>query len=137
MKKTLITYLFFILAMSLFITLRVYAGKVYADENKKPATEPVAADLEIDTPATTITPTPAVSQEDPVSPVRDDNEALWHGTIKPVAEFEGLIPRIVCWGDSLTVSLDGKSAYPDILRNLSGCEVVNRNERSLIILKGS
>ncbi|MBR1450449.1 MAG: hypothetical protein IJ591_01905, partial [Lachnospiraceae bacterium] len=62
MKKTLITYLFFILAMSLFITLRVYAGKVYADENKKPATEPVAADLEIDTPATTITPTPAVSQ---------------------------------------------------------------------------
>ena len=125
MKKTLITYLFFILAMSLFITLRVYAGKVYADENKKPATEPVAADLEIETPATTITPTPAVSQEDPVSPVRDDNEALWHGTIKPVAEFEGLIPRIVCWGDSLTVSLDGKSAYPDILRNLSGCEVVN------------
>ena len=126
MKKTLITYLFFILAMSLFITTRIYAGKVYADEKKASATEPVAADLEKDKPATPITPVPVIQEEEgPVSPVKDDNEALWHGTIKPVAEFEGLIPRIVCWGDSLTVSLDGKSAYPDILRNLSGCEVVN------------
>ena len=112
--------------MSLFITTRIYAGKVYADEKKASATEPVAADLEKDKPATPITPAPVIQEEEgPVSPVKDDNEALWHGTIKPVAEFEGLIPRIVCWGDSLTVSLDGKSAYPDILRNLSGCEVVN------------
>ena len=35
------------------------------------------------------------------------------------------IPRIVCWGDSLTESSDQQTAYPDILRRLSGAEVEN------------
>ncbi|MCR5672555.1 MAG: SGNH/GDSL hydrolase family protein [Lachnospiraceae bacterium] len=72
--------------------------------------------------------TPEIKEEkddEPVPPVKDDNEQLWHGDIEPAAEFEGLLPRIVCWGDSLTVSVDGKSAFPDILRSLSGCEVIN------------
>lgn len=127
MKKTLITYLFFILAMSLFITLRVYAGKAFANEKQTPAPKSDTADLETEKPSAT-TPAPALDvekEEGPISPVKDDNEALWHGPIIPKAEFEGLIPRIICWGDSLTVSLDQKSAFPDILRNLSGCEVVN------------
>ena len=54
-----------------------------------------------------------------------ENEYLYRGDVEPVSQFSGSLPRIVCWGDSLTVSLDGKSAFPDILRDLSGCEVVN------------
>ena len=35
------------------------------------------------------------------------------------------LPRIVCWGDSLTESSDEETAYPDVLRRLSGAEVDN------------
>lgn len=129
MKKTLITYLFFILAMSLFITLRVYAGKVAIEEQRSAAQLSQNEQEEIDKPGVPLpSPTPETApREDDgqISPVIDDNESLWHGPIKPKAEFEGLIPRIICWGDSLTVSLDEKSAFPDILRGLSGCEVIN------------
>ena len=45
--------------------------------------------------------------------------------VRIYSEYDGVNPRIVCWGDSLTVSLDNASAYPDILRQLSGCEVIN------------
>ena len=49
----------------------------------------------------------------------------WHGDFSPVTKFTGSKPRIVCWGDSLTASYDEKSAYPDFLREISGCEVIN------------
>ncbi len=48
----------------------------------------------------------------------------------PLSEFEGDLPRIVCWGDSLTESVDSKTAYPDVLRRLSGAEVINYGIRS-------
>lgn len=49
----------------------------------------------------------------------------WHGDFTPIHEFKGDIPRIVCWGDSLTESIDHKTAYPDVLADLTGCEVLN------------
>ena len=49
----------------------------------------------------------------------------WHGAFTPVKTYSGKLPRIVCWGDSLTESFNQKTAYPDYLRELSGCEVLN------------
>lgn len=49
----------------------------------------------------------------------------YRGDFTPIEPFNGTLPRIVCWGDSLTASFDRKTAYPDVLRELSGCEVVN------------
>ncbi|MBO4267494.1 MAG: SGNH/GDSL hydrolase family protein [Lachnospiraceae bacterium] len=117
MKKTFITYLAFILAMSVFITLRVKAGRVLAaDTDPKPVSENLTDTFEVNAPE-------EEAEEEPEEPDEDDH--LWHGDTDPKSEFSGLIPRIVCWGDSLTVSLDEKSAFPDILRSLSGCEVIN------------
>ena len=128
MKKTFLTYLFFIIAMSGFITLRVYAGKVLASENTE--AEIVAAETApeasepADEPAADDAAEPA-DEGSYVPPAADDREYLYRGEVEPLSEFKGDAPRIVCWGDSLTVSLDGKSAYPDVLRSLSGCEVIN------------
>lgn len=126
MKKSYVSYLLFIIAMSAFVMLRVHAGRAQEAEQKS------AALLTEDESAPSVTPSPAkdtvpsaVSDEGPENPVPDDNEQLWHGRIDAKGDFNGLIPRIVCWGDSLTVSVDGKSAFPDILRDLSGCEVIN------------
>ena len=70
----------------------------------------------------------------------DDEHGLlndpWHGDFSPVKNFTGKLPRIVCWGDSLTSSFDRKTAYPDYLRQMSGCEVVNygvENETTAMI----
>lgn len=49
----------------------------------------------------------------------------WHGDFTPKRKFSGELPRIICWGDSLTETLDLKTAYPDVLRALTGCEVLN------------
>ena len=127
MKKTFITYSAFILAMCAFITLRIYAGSVSASERKvADNTIAVSADTPVPDDVADVQETAdAMEEEDePVIPVVED-DPLWHGEITPKTEFEGLLPRIICWGDSLTVSLDGKSAFPDILRGLSGCEVIN------------
>ena len=118
MKKTFITYLAFILAMSVFITLRVKAGKVLAADTTEP--KPVSENLTDTFEAKAPDEEPEEEPEEP-----DEYDYLWHGDTDPKAKFGGLIPRIVCWGDSLTVSLDEKSAFPDILRSLSGCEVIN------------
>ncbi|HOO28238.1 MAG TPA: hypothetical protein PLU43_07215, partial [Lachnospiraceae bacterium] len=37
---------------------------------------------------------------------------------------------IICWGDSLTESVDGRTAYPDVLAQLTETEVVNYGVRS-------
>ena len=124
MKKNFVAYMAFIVAMTLFIALRIYAGAAMANENQAAASEPAEPNVAVQPE----TPSPAVDEaeeEDDLPPVVDEDESVWHGTIKTKAEFEGLIPRIICWGDSLTVSLDEKSAFPDILRRLSGCEVIN------------
>ena len=56
---------------------------------------------------------------------KKDEEDVWHGDIEQVSDFTGEIPRIICWGDSLTQSYDNRSAYPDVLREISGCDVIN------------
>ncbi len=128
MKKTFLTYLFFMIAMSAFIALRVHAGR--AEESRPSDT---AAKAEVSSSQMTTLADEAQKKADKeededdtvISPVKDDAEYLWHGSIEPKKDSDGKIPRIVCWGDSLTVSVDGKTAFPDILRDLSGCEVVN------------
>ncbi|MCR5591440.1 MAG: SGNH/GDSL hydrolase family protein [Lachnospiraceae bacterium] len=126
MKKTVITYLFFIIAMSAFITLRLYAGKVQASEKVIEDTPEAAPETIAEKPEAPEETEPIEESDEPaVTPAADDREYLWRGDVEPVSEYDGSLPRIVCWGDSLTVSLDGKSAYPDILRELSGCEVIN------------
>ncbi len=61
--------------------------------------------------------------------------------VTPIAEFSGELPRIVCWGDSLTESIDGK-AYPDYLRKLTQTKVVNygvkaETSRSVALREGA
>ncbi len=126
MRKTLFTYLFFILALSLFITLRVYAGRTLAAEAQKKITAEAKDTAPV---SDTETEKPVVKEEqdeeDEELVTDDTGEYLWHGPIEAKEEFEGLLPRIICWGDSLTVSVDEKTAFPDIVRSLSGCEVIN------------
>ncbi len=126
MKKSYFSYVLFIVAMSVFVTLRVHAGRAQetAVPVQKEETEPEMSETLADL-VTEPSDKGEEEEEDFTPPVVDDAEYLWHGPIDSKGDFNGLIPRIVCWGDSLTVSLDGKSAFPDILRNLSGCEVVN------------
>ncbi|MCR5832241.1 MAG: SGNH/GDSL hydrolase family protein [Lachnospiraceae bacterium] len=128
MRKTVFTYLFFILAMTAFITLRVHAGKAQErtvakteETNPEPTAAPVVSDEKDDSGKAS----EETEEEDVIVPITEEEEHLYHGPVEPGSDFRGLIPRIVCWGDSLTVSIDGKSAFPDILRDLSGCEVVN------------
>ena len=106
--------------------LRIYAGKVQAREfGEKKAEAAAEQKLPEETVAAAQSEEVPSEEEEPYVLPEDESEYLWHGDIEPREEFNGLIPRIVCWGDSLTVSLDGKSAYPDVLRSLSGCEVIN------------
>ena len=130
MRKTVFTYLFFILAMTAFITLRVHAGKAQertmAEAKEAAASnESAAAPVVADEKSATDEETQEDSDKDVYLPISEEEEHLYRGPVEPGSDFRGMIPRIVCWGDSLTVSIDGKSAYPDILRDLSGCEVVN------------
>ncbi len=119
--------------MSAFITLRIYAGRVFASESVSDKDGSVAASdtIPVSKPEDEIVAQlPEEDTADEMEPanipvITEEEEPMWRGDIEPKAEFHGLLPRIVCWGDSLTVSLDGKSAYPDIIRSLSGCEVIN------------
>jgi len=126
MKKMILTYFSFILAMAALITLRVYAEKLEPKQSVQPAVAEVPEEV---VPVESVkTVYSAQEEEEPdelPTPIPDEREYLWHGDYEPVGEFHGMIPRIICWGDSLTVSLDNKSAFPDILRSLSGCEVIN------------
>lgn len=127
MKKTIFTYLVFILFMSVFITFRVYAGRALASEMKK---EQEAKRTEAPAKPEQVSDLPDKAEEeseedDKLPEINDDREYLWHGDVGAKNEYEAPLPRIICWGDSLTVSVDNKSAYPDILRDLSGCEVIN------------
>ena len=124
MKKTIVTYLFFILFMSAFVTLRVYAGKV-PPAPKEPEKEDVSNVTEPVKTTVADVKEPESEEDDSLPVVDDEKEYLWHGRIEPKTGYEGPLPRIICWGDSLTVSVDGVSAFPDILRDLSGCDVVN------------
>lgn len=132
MRKTVITYFLFIIAMSAFIALRLAAGKAMARERVGAETAAHEVSPEENLPGdeqdTTGKETPGDTQmpdEEETKVPEDKREYLWHGDIEPAEQFTGELPRIICWGDSLTDSLDDRTAYPDILRELSGCEVIN------------
>ena len=125
MKKSYITYLIFILAMTGFITLRVYAGNHTAEPAPEVSEKTDDATKEVAVSSSSQEHPVVKEEEEDLVPIPDDREYLWHGPIDPKSEPGDQQPRIVCWGDSLTVSLDGKSAFPDIIRELSGCEVIN------------
>lgn len=67
-------------------------------------------------------------EELPVIEVQSDFEEIddvYHGIITPIAQYDREeLPRIVCWGDSLTET-DGFVSYPDSLRELTGTRVIN------------
>ncbi len=121
-----LSYFLFIFLMVAFISLRVYAGGRAEQDTASAvaATNAPSEDKspEADRPVINKDEADDTADED-LAP--DENEHLWHGQVEPVQEAPDSNPRIVCWGDSLTVSLDEKSAFPDILRQLSGCEVIN------------
>lgn len=136
MKKNFLAYFYFILAFACFILLRVFAGKNLDGTKAETTLDPNKSVSEI------VKDDSKESVSDiPVSPIKDEQEEIedegdsweevpidedvWHDDFAPVAEFENELPRIICWGDSLTTSIDEKSAYPDVLRELSGCEVIN------------
>ncbi|MBO4902020.1 MAG: SGNH/GDSL hydrolase family protein [Lachnospiraceae bacterium] len=49
----------------------------------------------------------------------------YHGPIVPVCVYkQDELPRIVCWGDSLTEASDGH-AYPDVLGTLTDAKIIN------------
>lgn len=128
MKKTVITYLLFILSMTCFVTLRVYAGSAASKDGDRA----VAVSGEKEAGESEETEAPVVKEQKgseeetkEAAEATDENEYLWHGPVEAKSAAPDMNPRIVCWGDSLTVSTDGQSAFPDILRKLSGCEVVN------------
>lgn len=128
MKKNILSYFFFILAFSCFIVLRVYAGKNFDGSVAETAVDPgesvlPISEAEVDVLLPEQEGMPKEPEEEEYLPGIINDE--WHGDFTPVAEFSGQLPRIVCWGDSLTASFDMKTAYPDVLRQLSGCEVIN------------
>lgn len=67
----------------------------------------------------------------------------YHGTIRPFKTYSREeLPRIVCWGDSLTETSDGKTAYPDVLKELTGTTVINYglhsdNTRQIAVREGA
>lgn len=49
----------------------------------------------------------------------------YHGELVPTAVYNReTLPRIVCWGDSLTEAGNGQ-AYPDVLATLTDAEIIN------------
>ncbi len=139
MKRSYFSYLLFAIAMTAFVLLRVHAGREASAAQKRESTTTAEAEDRAETLADMqkeMEEKQSAAEEETEEIEPDETEYLWHGTIEPKNDFRGMIPRIVCWGDSLTVSIDGKSAYPDILRDLSGCEVVNygvENENTAMI----
>ena len=83
-------------------------------------------------------------EETPPDTVADDEELVieipaeeetdtdpYHGTVMPIKQYSrNKLPRIICWGDSLTESFDQKTAYPDVLATLTKAEVINEGLQS-------
>ncbi len=75
-------------------------------------------------------------------PTEEEDEDPYHGEIRPVSEYEEKeLPRIVCWGDSLTEAGNG-NAYPDVLSTLTDAQIINYglhsdSTRALAIREGA
>lgn len=124
MKNKFFSYLLFIILLSGFIAFRIYAGK--AISSTKEAIIPPEPSDNVATEEITVTSDKPIDEEDEA--FEDEHGLLndpWHGDFTPMKTFKGTLPRIVCWGDSLTNTIDHKTSYPDVLRNISGCEVIN------------
>lgn len=85
--------------------------------------------VEVEEPAPNVSITVLREQEDKTDTKENEERYPWEQPVEPIAEFSGELPTIVCWGDSLTESIDGK-AYPDFLRKLTQTEVVNYGVRA-------
>lgn len=132
MKKNFPIYLLFILSLCAFVGLRVYS--LPPTDSVQPETDSAYATTPV--PVATAVPEFADIEGDNffpdselILPENIDSKGLlndpWHGDFTQIAPFDGDLPRIVCFGDSLTESIDGKTAYPDYLKEISGCEVIN------------
>ena len=87
--------------------------------NREPSVKPEEKPEE-----TAVVEVPVSEQE--VNLEEEEDPDPYHGEIKPVAQYAGTsLPRIICWGDSLTESYDKRTAYPDVLQTLTDAEVVN------------
>lgn len=131
MKKTIPIYLLFILSLCAFVGLRIYSSKPVSEVSSKIPAAPITTPVPVE-----ITPEFAdIEGEDffpdseLLQPEDTDSKGLlndpWHGDFTQIVPFSGTLPRIICFGDSLTQSTDEKTAYPDYLREISGCEVIN------------
>ena len=149
MKKNILSYLFFILAFSGFVFLRIFAGKNLAESKGEAVAAVNRAEDEVNRTIDEVYPhadgsgTDSKADESNVLTETDngaDDEKHtgeeesaeagilndeWRGDFSPIEPFNGELPRIVCWGDSLTSSYDKRTAYPDVLRDITGCDVVN------------
>lgn len=142
MNKKIFPYTIFVFAMICFIGLRLYAGHYFQTEGSVSYNEPEATSVpsnksdsgSSDSSAMTVTSSQisvekVAETSDSVAPEAVDTAGIlnnpWHGDFTPVDKFSGKLPRIVCWGDSLTEATSTKSSYPDYLKSLTGCEVLN------------
>ncbi|MFT3982803.1 MAG: hypothetical protein QM697_02755 [Lachnospiraceae bacterium] len=95
--------------------------------SEKEAPAPPVFEVQDPSPNASVT----VTRESDTEAEKKENEDRypWEQPVVPIAGFSGELPTIVCWGDSLTESIDGK-AYPDFLRKLTQTEVVNYGVRA-------
>lgn len=132
MKNNKITYLLFILFVALFIGVRYYGSHLQiqsANSVSSPTPIPSLPAVENTIEPANIAEENYFPDSETIIPDNEDYMGLlndpWHGDFVPVTDFEGTLPRIVCFGDSMTQTTDEKTAYPDVLRELSACEVMN------------
>ena len=93
---------------------------IWKVNNREPSVQPTEKE-EQEAPAEVI---PVSEQE--VNLEEEEDADPYHGEIRPIASYDRtFLPRIICWGDSLTESYDYKTAYPDVLQSLTDAEVVN------------
>lgn len=124
MKKNPFPFIIFIFAFVCFIALRIYAGSLITPKQSSTlGSIPTYEKLEV----TPIVPPPSQEITDTLDDIKSQGilNDPWHDDFIPVSEFKGEKPRIICWGDSLTETIDQKTAYPDVLRTITGCEVIN------------
>lgn len=115
--------------LSLFICIRIIGGNAAsttaAHTTTSEATQPVPDASPSSSSSSKVTPITVEKDEVKEAVYQGVLNDPWHGDFTPVAKYSGPRPRIVCWGDSLTESTSRKTSYPDFLRTLSRCEVIN------------
>lgn len=117
-KKPIIILTLFVGIVAMFIAVRIIASNVMGEKFTF-----LPSDIEVK--KTNMGLAGALSGSSDSGEPDINTEDEWHGPIVPIAEYDGEMPRIICWGDSLTQSVDAKTSYPDVLADISGATVVN------------